>query len=544
MSDDGDNRMAQNLYTDSAEFKSHMGTVRFVSDWVKDTHSGLDSLTVPRLRVRLSELDVRYERFTHACSELLGSLDQNIDGPEYEYIRRQTRSVRDMVDDLKIKYNEVYPKPDVTEPGASSTPLRQAMPARPTMLDPMQSRLPDLPIPKFDGRPESWISFLDQFDSVVDSQPMLTPIVKLQYLLGSLTDEPRRLLQHLRIEADNYDTARDLLKRRYHNTRILADNYIIQILTLPELNSKLTGLRATFLNPMFTAYRGLERLKLPVAQWSYMLVHICLTKLPSDLRSRFERRYGDRDGLPEFSQLLTFLEDECRHHDNVGNASLVDASPSSPNRPRQRSPIIPIYPRHTRTYTTTVPSNAPAPSSRLCYLCSSDSHYLRECPDFRHLSPRDRASFVKEARLCYRCLDKHSIAYCQRDYRCGTCHRTTHHTLLCFNDPRSPTYPESRNQPSVSFNDGAFRNSRSPSPRKGGGVFYRSDAPRKSPQPTRTTYSSARRSPTPTRESRRYRSPPPARRDYSPAPSQAERGGKPSYRDMMGRRSQERTTSQ
>ncbi|XP_059046970.1 uncharacterized protein LOC131842461 [Achroia grisella] len=61
-----------------------------------------------------------------------------------------------------------------------------------------------------------------------------------------------------------------------------------------------------------------------------MLVHICLNKLPLELKARFERRYGgDSDRLPQFDQIITFLEDECRHYDNVGDAALVDSAPTS-----------------------------------------------------------------------------------------------------------------------------------------------------------------------------------------------------------------------
>lgn len=155
-------------------------------------------------------------------------------------------------------------------------------------------------------------------------------------------------------------------------------------------------------------------------------MHLCLSKLPSDLKSRFERRFGeDPIKLPTFDHLITFLEDECRHHDNVGSASVVDATtrptvaPPRFVKPNTRS----LSPPRAFVTFATVPK---------CYFCDSTAHYIRDCPDFAHLPTRQRVDMVREARLCYRCLDQHAIANCKRNYRCQTCRRPSHHSLLCY----------------------------------------------------------------------------------------------------------------
>lgn len=454
MSTSCDDTVKQQLFVETSVYRGANGTFRFVIEWLGNTHAMMENAPLDKLFTRLNDLEDNYGQLKDACKILLGGLDPIVDKTEYQEVLTGMKDMQIKVDDLRVKYSELRTRLQRNdEPSAFSTPNRDSKPV--SFSSPSLSyRLPDLPVPKFDGKPDSWISFIDQFDSVIDSQPKLMPAVKLQHLIGALSDEPRRLLQHLRIEAGNYEVARDLLKRRYHNTRVLADTYIAQILNLPEINTKLAGLRASFLNPLLTAYRCLDRLALPVQHWSYMLVHICMSKLPTELKSRFERRYGgDAKDLPMFDQLITFLEDECRHHDNVGNAELVDAIP---NRPSVRSPL----PR--RVHVAEVP-----PVRRewpTCFLCNSENHFLRECEEFRRMGPRDRSHFVKITGLCYRCMDKHPIASCRRDYRCATCHRSSHHTMLCFNDSRNPEYPpQTRN--SVSFREPTPPPPRSPSPR-------------------------------------------------------------------------------
>lgn len=440
MSDHGDETMRATLFTETAEYRKSLGTLRLTSEWISNAYQRLNSTDRARLIVLFSEIEEQYKEFREASAQLLGGLDRAIDVEEYSYVQDIIKSVRDQVLDIKVRRNEIV------VPISASTPMRSVS-DRATVVGgeldlPRPQRLPDLPIPRFDGRPDAWISFLDQFDSVVDARSDLLSTHKMHYLMSALSDEPKRLVQHLKVEAGNYNVARDLLKRRYHNTRVLADTYIAQIMSLPDISSRLTGLRVSFLNPLLTAYRCLERLELPVKHWSYILVHICFAKLPTDLRSRFERRHGDgyRD-LPTFDKLIDFLEEECRHHDNVGNTSLVDA-PSSQAKP---SPVV-RPPRHFFVAETDM-------REPKCPMCSSQSHYLRECKDFLNMNPRDRSTFVKMNGLCYRCLDKHTISSCMRDYRCGTCRRPTHHTLLCFNDSRNPVYPSRVNTTtrSVSF---------------------------------------------------------------------------------------------
>lgn len=483
------------LFTETAEYRKSVGTFRLTADWITSAHQNINTAERARLFVYFGELDDHYKEFRDSGANLLGGLDQAIDTEEYAYVQNQIRSVGDKVVDLKIKRNELIPP-------AASTPTRTTgtgdrFTLAPSEFDRVRAqKLPDLPIPRFNGRPDAWISFLDQFDSVVDARTDLLPTHKMSYLMSALSDEPKRLVQHLRIESGNYTIARDLLKRRYHNTRILADTYLSQILSLPDIGSRLTGLRASFLNPLLTSYRCLERLELPVEQWSYILVHICLGKLPTDLRSRFERRYGDdQKNLPTFDQLINFLEEECRHHDNVGSTAVVDAPPS-----HSRAQPVVRPPRHFLV----AESDSRPPK---CPMCSSQSHYLRECRDFLNMSPRDRATFVKANGLCYRCLDKHLITSCARDYRCGTCRRLTHHTLLCFNDPRNPVYPTATPPAARTV---SFRRSPelirpiSPHSRTGGGSRYYT-ASRASPRPSPPT--SHRGSPPPCSARTWYRPP-------------------------------------
>ncbi|GBP29940.1 hypothetical protein EVAR_18420_1 [Eumeta japonica] len=59
------------------------------------------------------------------------------------------------------------------------------------------SRLPTLSLTQFSGLDQDWLSFINMFDSLVDSQTDLTAGQKFAYLLFCLSEEPRSFVQHL-----------------------------------------------------------------------------------------------------------------------------------------------------------------------------------------------------------------------------------------------------------------------------------------------------------------------------------------------------------
>ena len=56
---------------------------------------------------------------------------------------------------------------------------------------------------------------------------------------------------------------------------------------------------------------------------------------------------------------------------------------------------------------------------------------MSKCADFKSLSVEQRFSTVKTLKACNRCLSAdHYLAKCTRDWKCGVCKSSSHHTLL------------------------------------------------------------------------------------------------------------------
>lgn len=424
--------------------------------WLIDSADLIDrSEHANRLNVRLMTVNTEFSSLERSYQKILEIADTTISAEEEivtsvrrEYIRALEAFDKLMIvklrDDRDSESSE--PKPDIHKSDS----------------DTLISRLPTLRLPTFSGEMDQWVGFNNLFDSLVDSRSDLSMSQKLAYLMSCLSGEARGLVQHIRISDEGYRTARDLLSKRYQNTRHLADVHVDQIMKLPIISQRLNGLRSQFLNPLIMAVNSLERLGFPVLQWSFLLLHIVLAKLPNTFKTRFEQKCAvEPDVIPTFAELIDFLETECRllecaNTDASGTMHMENVKYTS--RP----------PRRGGQYTAAV-------AGQVCSYCGDTTHSLVKCPGFRSLSPFGRKDYTQQNRLCYYCLGNHSYRDCRNPPNCDGCGSRKHHPSLCFN--RSGTVQRQN------VDRGSSR--RSP-PRMGGGY---------SPQPGRPSGGSPRASP-------------------------------------------------
>ncbi|XP_047998393.1 uncharacterized protein LOC125235833 isoform X4 [Leguminivora glycinivorella] len=196
-------------------------------------------------------------------------------------------------------------------------------------------KLPLVQLPTFSGCLAEWLSFYDLFMSLVDAGP-LSDAEKHYYLRTSLNSEALSIVQHLPMDGDNYTVALDLLKQRYHNSRQLVDTFIGQILNLPNVGGPSVNLRTQFYDPLREAIQALRKLKQPVDEWSYLLLHLILQKLPLRVKTLFEERHGtDPQVLPTLTQLVSLLDEQCRVQQAISPAA-VERTPAARRSPTAR----------------------------------------------------------------------------------------------------------------------------------------------------------------------------------------------------------------
>ncbi|XP_069358829.1 putative leucine-rich repeat-containing protein DDB_G0290503 [Maniola hyperantus] len=86
----------------------------------------------------------------------------------------------------------------------------------------LNSRLPKLSLPEFDGDILQWSTFWDQFSSNIDKRN-LTDVDKLLYLKASLKGEAKKIVEGLETTNKNYSIALVTLKNRYGKENHIID---------------------------------------------------------------------------------------------------------------------------------------------------------------------------------------------------------------------------------------------------------------------------------------------------------------------------------
>lgn len=422
---------------------------------------------------RSAELPDRSEVVQSAYAALL-ALDEKID----DSVEADITQFYDLHDELVQAAHKVQRGP-LTAETRSPPPLA------------LLGRLPTLDLPHFDGDLKHWTAYHDLFSSLVDARTDLAPSQKLAYLFSTLNGEALELVSHLAVTDQNYPTAQELLEKRYANIRRLADTHVAQILALPHIYGVAT-LRRDLVNPVMVALNALRRLGLPVDEWSFMLLHIVLSRLPTDLKLRFEYKHGGDSAtqLPRFADLVSFLEEECRLVDNAG---IEGPSGPSAGPPREQRRVAARPPKPGVVEPRRPPLRyATAHAPPRCVYCTDDGHLVAACPRFLHKRVKDRRGIANDRRWCYSCLGQHLQRDCPRPEPCSQC-QGKHHLVLCANQNggnrldgagRSPTgggplphYPQ--------------RESRRGSPSTGGGT------PPPSPRPQPRFAAAQRSSPPP-----------------------------------------------
>lgn len=383
---------------------------------------------------RLEQLPTRRANFEAACTEYL---DLATDEAARESAQRDFDQFFELTDEL-VEAGAKYEK----EARHSNTLCES--PQQPSQLA-LLGRLPTMDFPRFSGRLRDWMGFIDIFNSLVDARRDLTPAQKMAYLLSSLEGEALGVVGHLKLTDDSYPTARELLGRRYGNVRRLADAHMMQLLSLPILTDQ-KRLREEILDPVVVATNALRRLDLPVDQWSFLLLHMVLSRLPLDLRIHFEERYGG-DGanyIPPFKDLIKFLEEQSRHIENAVGTALPVGSSTRP-APRARKPDSVLQSKGASKVSNkpsgthevgrwTVPnySGLAATESPLCSYCHAPTHRTLACPKFLSEHVKIRRAIAKERRWCFSCLELHLQRDCPQKKPCPHC-EGAHLLILCLN---------------------------------------------------------------------------------------------------------------
>lgn len=291
---------------------------------------------------------------------------------------------------------------------------------------PSVTKLPPIPIPKFNGNVEQWSSFHDLFNSMVHNKNNISNVQKMHYLRACLEGEAENLIRSYNVTDANYEEAWDVLNQRYNQKRIIINAHMDKFLNLSKSVTESADALRHLVNTFTDAVRALKALNEPTNGWPYLIVFLLVSKLDPKTKHDWEMTLGGND-IPTFEQLVTFLERRYRALEANGKSSS-----SSSNTKLQR--ITPV--NNSRLVNTQRSFSTTTKSKAVCLLCKGD-HYIFSCPDFILLSPGERYNQATVLKLCFNCLRAdHHTKVCEN----GTCRKCggRHHSLLHYKNYQGP----------------------------------------------------------------------------------------------------------
>ena len=269
-------------------------------------------------------------------------------------------------------------------------------------------------IPCFNGEWQQWTTFIGLFETMIDANPYLAPIQKMQYLLNYTKGEARESIEHIMPTNENYAIALDILRRRYNNERKICDAYVAKILDLPRMENRSAAGILNIYNVLTMALHGLQRANFQTESWAPMVVACVTRKLDEDSRQKFEEALTDSRRVPSITQLLEFL-------DRRYQVLLTDANCRAATKKKSFAVV-------TAAATGTTVRTPNGKPYRKCVLCQSEEHFVRQCSSFLKKKVPERMQFAKTQRLCTNCLGTHE-GKCSSRFTCQHC-QSLHHTLL------------------------------------------------------------------------------------------------------------------
>lgn len=304
-------------------------------------------------------------------------------------------------------------------------------------------KLPTLNLPTFDGSYENWLLFCDTFEAIINQNQKLSNVRKFQYLQASLQGDALNVIRSLEISNDTYEIAWKLLKKRYHNKKLMISTHIKAIFSIPDVTKESYVSLRSLCDSLQKHLRALEMLKQPVQSWDLIVLHILSNKLDYSTNKEWETllsKKGESE-MPSVNEFIDFLHQRCM---------LLEAIYKNKTDKSKQLDL----PKTQYTKRNFGNSSAFIATTEICELCK-DNHQIYVCKKFLNMPIEKRIDYVSKSKRCYNCLKPNHIVQNCRGGNCKICNKK--HASLLHSDnfkshsnktsQNSNTHSETTNQP-------------------------------------------------------------------------------------------------
>ena len=244
-----------------------------------------------------------------------------------------------------------------------------------TLKTKISSKLPELKITKFNGKPCNWLTFWNKFEAEIDKSD-LAPTTKFAYLKEMLEPNIRNEVDGLPFSSEGYERAKTILNSEYGRTSEIVNAYIQNIMNLPVITGSQPAKVHEFYKTLLFNVQSLETLgKLQDVKGNVRCVIDKLKGIKSDL-VRGQSGWQDWD-FPQLVNALKLWKD-------------INPIESSDDSKRKQ----PWASRHFQTRDHPIQPGG-------CVYCQSETHKSIDCERLKTVD--ERKKYLAKNRLCFNC---------------------------------------------------------------------------------------------------------------------------------------------
>ena len=277
----------------------------------------------------------------------------------------------------------------------------------------IKARLPKLEVRKFNGKVHEWQEFWNSFRSAIHDNTQLSDVDKFCYLRGLIEGPAKATIAGFSLTADNYNTAVELLGRRFGKKVAIERAHVSQLLNVqPVYSAKdVRGLRI-FHDTVETHYRGLCALDVNENTYSSIVVPTLLEKIPDPVRLMITRgedymNWAVKDLL---KALLTEVELRKDYRLTTQAKPVLGGNVGSHRKPYNASAL-----------------QVNRDKDRCAFCMGRHAH--EDCEKIK--DSKERKTLIRKFGRCFKCLEKgHRARDCHLVIICKNC-TGAHHSALC-----------------------------------------------------------------------------------------------------------------
>ena len=297
--------------------------------------------------------------------------------------------------------------------------------------------LPRPEFPKFSGDPLEYKAFMNNFETHIEPRVRDEKTLICLLLQHCSKDVKDRIEHFATSEVQPYTVAKQRLNKEYGSPWVISDACEQRLKKFPSVRSGDGKQLRRFAELLEKTGVIVKDIRQYTSLDSLDMLTELVNKLPYDLKKRWvSKSVQIQNYLGHLANFLHFVDFVRKESDEVNSLfGLRSLHPKTTSTKTKASSFGSVMSKTSAN----VNSKSSISGSRhvtqvgSCWYCKNTSHILFDCKDFKQIPVEDRISFVKESKLCHKCLSsKHKTRECKRSKLCSVtgCKGLYHHTLL------------------------------------------------------------------------------------------------------------------